>query len=103
MVVYGEDGMDEISASAPTKVCEVMDGEFKSYEITPEQFSLTRCTKEELTGGTGEENAEITKAVLNGEKVEEEPLLSLMRELHCMLQESRVNRIRYKTGGRINR
>lgn len=68
MVVYGEDGMDEISASAPTMVCEVMDGEFKSYEITPEQFSLTRCTKEELTGGTGEENAEITKVVLNGEK-----------------------------------
>lgn len=60
--------MDEISASAPTKVCEVINGEFKSYEITPEQFSLTRCTKAELIGGTGEENAEITKAVLNGEK-----------------------------------
>lgn len=68
MVVYGTDGLDEISMSAPTKVCEVIDGHFISYEITPEQFGFARCKKEELAGGTPAENAEITKGILNGEK-----------------------------------
>ena len=64
LVVYGQDRLDEISAS----VCEVKDGTFKSYTISPEQFGLTRCKKEELTGGTPDENAAITKAVLAGEQ-----------------------------------
>ena len=67
MVVYGQDKLDEISTSAPTSVCEIRDGWFQSYEITPEQFGYTRCTKEELTGGTPEENAEITRKILSGE------------------------------------
>lgn len=66
MVVYGQDSLDEISMSAPTSVCEIKDGWFQSYEITPEQFGYTRCSKEELAGGTPEENAEITKAIVNG-------------------------------------
>ena len=45
MVVYGTDSIDEISLSAPTKVCEFKGDEFKSYEITPEQFGLKRCEK----------------------------------------------------------
>ena len=68
LVVYGQDRLDEISASAETAVCEVKDGTFKSYTISPEQFGLTRCKKEELTGGTPDENAAITKAVLAGEQ-----------------------------------
>lgn len=67
MVVYGQDGLDEISVSAPTTVCEIRDGEFRSYVITPEQFGLKRYTKEELEGGSPEENAQITRAVLEGE------------------------------------
>lgn len=67
MVVYGQDKLDEISMSAPTSVCEIRDGWFQSYEITPEQFGYTRCTKEELTGGTPEENAGITRKILSGE------------------------------------
>ena len=66
MVVFGQDKRDEISMSAPTSVCEVKDGWFLSYEITPEQFGYTRCSKEDLVGGTPAENAEITKAILNG-------------------------------------
>ena len=66
MVVFGQDSLDEISMSAPTFVCEIRDGWFQSYEITPEQFGYTRCSKEELAGGTPEENAEITKAIVNG-------------------------------------
>ncbi len=67
MVVYGQDKLDEISMSAPTSVCEIRDGWFQSYEIAPEQFGYTRCTKEELTGGTPKENAEITRKILSGE------------------------------------
>ncbi|MDE7275849.1 MAG: anthranilate phosphoribosyltransferase [Lachnospiraceae bacterium] len=68
MVVYGQDKLDEISMSAPTTVCEIKDGWFKSYVITPEQFGLERCTRADLAGGTPEENAEIVRAILNGEK-----------------------------------
>lgn len=68
MVVYGMDKLDEISMSAPTKICEIKDGWFKSYMITPEQFGLNRCTKADLEGGTPEENARITRSILNGEK-----------------------------------
>lgn len=68
MVVYGLDKLDEISLSAPTKICEFKDGWFKSYTITPEEFGFERCKKADLVGGTPEENAEITKNILKGEK-----------------------------------
>ncbi len=68
MVVYGQDKLDEISLSSPTTVCEIRDGWFKSYTITPEEFGFERCTKDDLKGGTPQENAEITLSILNGEK-----------------------------------
>ncbi len=68
MVVYGMDKLDEISLSAPTKVCEIKDGTLHTYEIKPEDFGLSRCKKEDLTGGDPKENAAITLAILNGEK-----------------------------------
>ena len=58
--------LDEISACGPTVVCEIKNGGFTSYEITPEQFGYAAGKPEELTGGTPQENAEITKAILNG-------------------------------------
>jgi len=67
LVVYGTDGLDEISMSAPTKICEIRGGDFISYEITPEKFGFTRCRKEDLRGGTPQENANITRAILSGE------------------------------------
>jgi len=68
MVVYGQDKLDEISLSAPTTVCEFKDGWYKSYVITPEQFGFERCEKADLVGGTPEENAQITRDILSGEK-----------------------------------
>ena len=68
MVVYGMDKLDEISLSAPTKVCEIKDGTLHTYEIKPEDFGLSRCKKEDLAGGDPKENAAITLAILNGEK-----------------------------------
>lgn len=66
MVVYGQEKLDEISASAPTSICEFKDGWFKTYVITPEDFGFERCAKEDLLGGTPEENAIITKEILQG-------------------------------------
>ena len=68
MVVYGQDKLDEISLSAPTTICEIRDGWYKSYVIKPEDFGLTTCKKEDLVGGTPDENAEITRKILKGEK-----------------------------------
>ena len=68
MVVYGMDKLDEISLSAPTKVCETKDGSLHTYEIKPEDFGLSRCKKEDLAGGDPKENAAITLSILNGEK-----------------------------------
>ena len=68
MVVYGMDKLDEISLSAPTKVCEIKDGSLHTYEIKPEDFGLSRCKKEDLAGGDPKENAAITLSILKGEK-----------------------------------
>lgn len=68
MVVYGQDCLDEISMSAPTSICEFADGNYSFYEITPEQFGFERCSKEDLVGGTKEENAAITREILSGKK-----------------------------------
>lgn len=68
MVVYGQDRLDEISLSAPTAVCEIRDGWYRSSVITPEDFGFERCTKADLRGGAPQENAQITRAVLGGEK-----------------------------------
>ena len=67
MVVYGLDKLDEISLSAPTKICEIRDGWFRSTTIAPEDFGFERCTKDDLLGGTPQENADITRGILAGE------------------------------------
>ena len=71
MTVYGTDKLDEVSISAPTKICEFSDNnggpEFKTYTIAPENFGIKTASKEEITGGTGEENAKITMGILNGQ------------------------------------
>ena len=68
MVVYGQDKLDEISLSAPTTICEIRDGWYRTSVITPEEFGFERCTKDDLKGGTPAENAEITRSILRGEK-----------------------------------
>lgn len=68
MVVYGQEKLDEISLCGPTTVCEFGGGSFKTYEIAPEQFGLTRCQSGELNGGTPEENAAFTRDILSGKE-----------------------------------
>ena len=68
MVVYGMEKLDEISAVGTTKVCEFNNGNYKCYEITPNDFGFTRCSKEDLVGGTPQENAQITRDILSGKE-----------------------------------
>jgi len=68
MVVHGHDGLDEITLTGTSTICEVVDGRMNSYFITPEQFGLHRCSLSELIGGNPEENAEIARNILSGEK-----------------------------------
>jgi len=67
LVVHSRDGLDEISVSAPTHVCEVRDGEMRSYEVTPEEIGVARHPLEKLAGGDAQMNASIARAVLEGE------------------------------------
>lgn len=67
-VVHGHDGLDEISVCAPTRVSELKDGLIRTYDITPKQFFGKEADPSELLGGIPEENAEITRKILNGEK-----------------------------------
>ena len=68
MVVHGHDGLDEITMTGTSTVCEVANGRINSYFITPEQFGLSRCEPAELTGGAPPENADIARRILSGEK-----------------------------------
>ena len=67
MVVHGHDGLDEITLTGTSSICEVSGGQLKSYQITPEQFGLERCTIAELKGGGPAENAVIAREILSGE------------------------------------
>lgn len=66
LVVYGQDRMDEVSVSAPTTVCELRDGFYRTLVIRPEDFGLERGTKAEIVGGSPAENAQITRGILDG-------------------------------------
>lgn len=68
VAVCGEDGLDEITLTGETMVCEIRFGEISSYTITPEQFGLRRCRIEEMIGGSPQENAQITKDILSGKE-----------------------------------
>ncbi len=68
LVVYGRERLDEISACGPTLVCEFQNGEYQTCDICPEDFGLVSGSLEDLVGGTAQENARITRAVLSGEE-----------------------------------
>ena len=84
LVVYGQDRMDEVSASAPTTVCELRDGFYRTTTIAPEDFGLVRGTKEELVGGTPAENAQTTRDILSG-KITDARRTSVLLNAGCGL------------------
>ena len=84
LVVYGQDKMDEVSASAPTTVCELRDGFYRTTTIAPEDFGLVRGTKEDLVGGTPAENAQTTRDILSG-KITDARRTSVLLNAGCGL------------------
>lgn len=66
LVVCGEDGLDEATVTGVTHVCEIRFGKFTQYDITPEQFSISRSSLADLAGGSPQDNAAITRDILNG-------------------------------------
>ena len=68
LVVHGDDGLDEVTITGPTRVAEVRDGRVRTYEITPEEFGVRRARLEDISGGDAQENADIIRAILRGEK-----------------------------------
>ncbi len=67
-VVHGHEGIDEISVCAPTRVSELHDGQVRTYDISPEQFFGGRADARDLRGGTAEQNAAITRSILDGSR-----------------------------------
>jgi anthranilate phosphoribosyltransferase len=68
LVVHSRDGLDEISVSAPTHVCEVRDGHLRTYDLVPQDLGVAQHAIDELAGGDIQRNAEIARAVLEGEE-----------------------------------
>jgi len=68
LVVHGEDGLDEITPSGRTTVCELKEGAINSYSLAPEDFGFQRATRESLKGGSAQDNAGLLRKVLEGEK-----------------------------------
>src|SRR5437899_1802382 len=67
-VVHGLDGLDEITLTGPTRVAEIHDGTVRSYEITPEEFGITRATLDDISGGDSAANAILIRKLLGGDK-----------------------------------
>jgi anthranilate phosphoribosyltransferase len=68
MVVHGDDGLDEITTTTTTNVCEVKDGKLITYKLDPEKLGFKKATLEDIKGGEAKENSEIILRVLKGEK-----------------------------------
>ena len=68
LVVHGLDGLDEITITGKTRIAEAREGSVRSYEVEPEEFGMEPATLQEIAGGDAEENAEIIRAVVGGEK-----------------------------------
>jgi anthranilate phosphoribosyltransferase len=65
-VVHGHDGLDEISVCAPTRVCELRDGQIRTYDLHPEQYFGEQADPAALRGGSPRDNARVTRDILSG-------------------------------------
>jgi anthranilate phosphoribosyltransferase len=68
MVVYGHDGLDEITITSSTRVAEVREGNVRTYEVTPEEFGFRRASLSEISGGDAAGNAAIITEILAGKR-----------------------------------
>ncbi len=68
MVLHGEDGLDEVTITDGTKVSRLKDSRVENFYVSPEDFGFKRATLDDISGGTAEENAAITREILKGQK-----------------------------------
>src|SRR6202522_3015566 len=66
LVVHGNDGLDEVTITGPTRIAEVREGQVHGYEVTPEEFGLPRATLDDISGGDAACNAGLIREVLAG-------------------------------------
>lgn len=93
MVVRGNDGLDEITTTTTTQVCELKDGVLSHYELDPRECGIAYCASEELVGGGAEENAQIARAVLGGEKSAKRDIV-LLNAAACLYMAGKANDIK---------
>lgn len=68
LVVHGDDGLDEITTTKETNICEVKNGNIYKYKISPEDFGIKRAKLIDIEGGDPKENSKIIIDILKGEK-----------------------------------
>ncbi|HEX79068.1 MAG TPA: anthranilate phosphoribosyltransferase, partial [Dehalococcoidia bacterium] len=93
LVVHGEDGLDEITISGKTLVCELKDDDIDNYSISPEDFGLPVSSRDSLAGGTLEENAGMLRGVLKGTPGPRRDVV-LMNAAAALLAGERVNTLK---------
>jgi len=92
MVVYGDDGLDEISLSATTTVCEVNHGELNNSVLDPREFGFALCTPDDLVGGDAVLNAKIARSILHGEKGPKRDIV-LLNAAACLYLAGKVDKM----------
>ena len=97
LTVHGHEGLDEITITGPTRVAEVREGLVHTYEVTPEEFGLTRAPIEELSGGDAKTNAQIVRAILNGDKSPKRDIV-LMNAAAAMVAAGKASQLRDAVG-----
>jgi len=84
-VVHGEDGLDEISLSARTRITQLKEGRIKTYYIKPEDLGMRRVSQEAIRGGDGKENARILRSILEGEEKGAKREIVLLNSAACLV------------------
>jgi anthranilate phosphoribosyltransferase len=93
LVVHGSDGLDEITITGPTRVAEVREGQVHSYEVTPEEFGLTRAALADIAGGDAAFNASLIRDVLDGKKSAHRDVV-LLNAAAALVAAGRVDHLR---------
>jgi anthranilate phosphoribosyltransferase len=90
LVVHGSDGLDEISISAESKVTELINGELRTYTVTPEDFGFRRAPLEAIRGGDARQNSAMILEVLNGVRSPRRDIV-LLNAAAALVASSRVS------------
>ncbi len=93
LVVHGNDGLDEITITGPTRVAEMRDGIVRGYEVTPEEFGLQRAPLSAISGGDVQENAAIIQEILDGKESARRDVV-LLNAAAALVAAGRVDTIR---------